>query len=102
MSYVDLATVKAHLNIDSSYEGDDTYLNGLIEVAEQAVANDIRVSLDTLKDTESGKIPAPLRQAILLFIGQCYANREPVAFAAPASLPLSYNYLLDQYRNYSG
>lgn len=96
--YITLAQAKAHCNIESSYTGDDDYLTSLIEVAVEVVAKD---TCETLTDLEvEGVLPSPLRQAMLLLIGNYYANREPVAFAASSKVPLSYDHLISLYRNY--
>ena len=99
MITVTLEQVKPHLNIDPSYTGDDKYLADLIEVSEVVVSKEIGIELSELE--EGGVIPAPLRQAILLMVGNFYANREPVAFASSSEIPLSYKYLVQFYRDYS-
>lgn len=102
MAYVDLQLAKRHLNIEEEFTEDDKYISGLIDAAEAVVSKDICVELNTLVDEESKEIPAPLRQCILLMVGQFYANREPVAFAQSREIPLSYSYLVSLYRNYAG
>jgi len=49
---------------------------------------------------ESGAdVPAPIRQAILLYVGHFYANREQVVIGGqPASLPLGVEALLAPFR----
>lgn len=102
MAYVELQLVKRHLNIEEEFVEDDEYINELIDAAEAVVSKDICMELKTLVDEESKKIPAPLRQCILLMVGQLYANREPVAFARSSEVPLSYSHLVSLYRNYAG
>lgn len=101
MAYVDLQLAKRHLNVEEFFTEDDEYLGELIEAAEAVVEKDICEDLSTLAEENSGKLPAPLRQCILLMVGQFYANREPVAFAQSAEIPLSYSYLVSLYRNYA-
>lgn len=101
MAYVDLQLAKRHLNMEESYVEDDEYISGLIEAAEAVVEKDICDRLDTLAQGNGGKLPAPLRQCILLMVGQFYANREPIAFAKSAEVPLSYRHLILLYRNYA-
>ena len=98
--YTTLEKAKPHLNIDSSYTGDDVYIADLIEVCEAVISKEIGVALSEFED-EGGNIPAPLRQATLLMVGNFYANREPVAFASSSEIPLSYKYLVQFYRDYS-
>lgn len=99
--YIQLYQVKKHLNIDEDFHEDDEYLMQLAEVAEKVVERNIDTSLKLLEDGE-GFIPSPLMQAMLLLIGNFYANRESVAFASVTEVPKSYNYLIDLYRNYRG
>lgn len=99
--YIQLYQVKKHLNIDEDFHDDDEYLMSLVEVAEKVVERNIDTNLKKLEDGD-GFIPSPLIQAMLLLIGNFYANRESVAFASTSEVPLSYNYLIDLYRNYRG
>lgn len=97
--YLSLELIKNHLNIDSQFTADDDYLIGLADVAITVIEKHIDHSLsDLLVD---GNLPKPIQQAALLFIGNMYANRESIAFANAVEIPLSYNYLLDLYKDYS-
>lgn len=100
MAYVDLQQAKRHLNVEEAFTEDDEYIGGLIEAAEAVVSKDVCEDLDILAQENAGTLPAPLRQCVLLMVGQLYANREPVAFAQSAEVPLSYSYLISLYRNY--
>lgn len=98
--YVTLNHAKKHLNIDADYKDDDSYIISLLLAAESAVERHIDNKLSLYVD-ERGELEAPLRQAILLLVGNLYANREPVAYSSAVEVPISYNYLLDLYKNYS-
>ncbi len=100
MAYVDLDLLKKHLNIESDVLSEDSYLRHLIDVAEATVERHICQPLVGLEDS-NGDIPKPLEQAILLYIGDLYANRESVAFGgSPQQVPFTYEYLLSMYINY--
>jgi uncharacterized phage protein (predicted DNA packaging) len=99
--YVTLAEAKKHLVIDKSFTDDDAYIAGLVDVAEDAVEKHLDRSLACLADAEGG-LPPPVRQAILLLVGNLYANREPVAYASVNNVPLTFEYLISLYRNYGG
>ena len=101
MAYVGLQLAKKHLNVEESFTEDDEYIKGLIEAAEAVVEKDICEELKTLSGEDGKSLPAPLRQCILLMVGQYYANREPVAFAQSSQVPLSYSHLVSLYRNYN-
>ena len=79
--YLDLGRIKKHLNLDSGFTDDDDYILLLEDVAEKTVERHIDCSLSDLQ-AESGELPAPLLQALLLYIGDMYSNRESVAFSS--------------------
>lgn len=99
--YILLDDAKKHLNINEEFHDDDLYISSLIETAEKIVERNIDTNLKDLEDAD-GDLPSPLIQAMLLLIGNFYANRESVAFANSVSVPYSYQYLIDLYRNYRG
>lgn len=97
--YITLDEAKKHLNIDDFWKDDDQYIEDLILVAQKAVENDIKYSLaETIN--EYGTIDMPLKQAILLMVGQLYRNRELSSELTFKELPKAYDYLLQPYRNY--
>lgn len=98
--YLDLEKIKKHLNINDDYTADDMYLTDLSEVAERVVETHIDNKLDIIASNNGGTLPAPILHAMLLFIGNMYANRESVAFVSANEIPLSYAYILDLYKCY--
>ncbi len=99
-NYLTLSTVKQHLIVDASFTDDDAYIGGLMNVAEAVVERDIDVPLATLVDG-AGNLPAPITQAMLLVVGNLYANREPVAIGTiTASIPYTFDYLKGLYKNH--
>lgn len=98
--YLDLTKIKKHLNINEDYTADDMYLTDLSEVAERVVETHIDNKLDIIASNNGGTLPAPILHAMLLFIGNMYANRESVAFVSANEIPLSYAYILDLYKCY--
>ena len=99
--YLKLYQIKKHLNIDEDFTEDDEYLVDLANVVEFVVAKHIDDNLEELAKSNGGELPPPLLHAMLLLLGNYYANRESVAFAGSSEIPLSYSYLLDLYKNYS-
>jgi hypothetical protein len=92
--HVTLEEAKRHLQIEAEYEGDDLYIKSLIEASEVVVANHLKYdSLDGVYPV----LPLPVKHAILLMVGNLYANRESIAFAQSYRVPLSYEYLLGPY-----
>lgn len=102
MEYLNLDLIKKHLNIDSDFHDDDSYIEALGDVVEEVTEKQIDVSLNKLTAENNGKIPTPLIQAMLLLLGTYYNNRENIAFASSTEIPLSYSYLLSLYQNYGG
>lgn len=94
-----LNTAKAHLLVDFDFTEDDELILLYIQAAEDAVARYLNKKLeDTLVD---GELPASIQAAILLYVGNLYANRESIVFAQAKEMPLSYTYLLNLNRNYT-
>nr|DAQ76321.1 MAG TPA: Head Tail Connector Protein [Caudoviricetes sp.] len=100
--YVNLAQIKKHLNIDTSFHDDDEYLVDLGQVAEKAVERHIDDNLENIYIASGGEqLPAPLVHSILLLLGNLYANRESIAYTSLTEIPYNLTYLLDLYKNYS-
>lgn len=96
--YINLDQAKKHLNIDTGFTLDDLYILDLISVAEDAVSKHLDIALIELE--AGGQLPPAIIQAMLLMIGNLYANREPVSYGVIAKIPLSYEYLLSLYKKY--
>lgn len=97
--YVTLDEAKKHLLVDNSFKDDDEYILALIDVAEDAVAVNLCEKLDSI--TVGGELPPAVKAAILLLVGNLYANREPVAYTSVNKVPYTFEYLLSLYKNYS-
>ena len=99
MSYITLEQAKQHLLVDMNYKADDLYILDLTTVAEDSVRQHLNIG--SLSELETGgNLPPVIIHAMLLMIGNLYANREPVAFTASTKVPLSYEYLLGLYKQY--
>lgn len=100
MQYLDLDTIKRHLNLDLSFTQDDEYLTSLADTAEQIVALHLDNDLESIVAQCNDTLPAPIRHAMLLLIGNFYMNRENIAFGNCSAIPFSYEYLLAPYKEY--
>lgn len=98
MNYITLEQAKKHLLIDESFTADDQYILDLITVAEDSVSKHLDIALEELE--VGGKLPPAIIHAMLLMVGNLYANREPVAFGTIAKIPYSYEYLVGLYKHY--
>lgn len=99
MSKITLEQAKKHLLVDESFKDDDLYILNLIDVAEDSVSKHLDIALDELE--VGGNLPPAIIHAMLLMIGNLYANREPVSYGTVAKIPYSYEYLLGLYRKYT-
>lgn len=115
MYIITLEEAKKHLNMEDSWTEDDTYIESLIEVSFYSIKNYcnntswIDNSGNTSGSTEfcdfnSGttSIPLVIRQAILLMVGNLYANREPVSFSTGVVIPYTIGFLIAPYIDYDG
>lgn len=96
---ISLDEIKKHLNIDPWFEQDDEYLMYLEEVSKEMVETHLGYTCEDL-EYDYGVIPAPVKHAMLLMIGNLYNNRESVSTLTVKELPLSYQYLLQKFKNY--
>ena len=98
--YLDLSQVKKHILVDETFTDDDNYIQSLMDVAEASVSKHIDCPLACIEQ-EDGTLPPPVVHAMMLIVGNLYANREPVVMGTIVTeLPLSYNYLVNLYRKY--
>ena len=102
MTYLTLDIAKKHLNVESSFTDDDSYIELLCDVAEQKVAKELNLEVPDLAAIGSAKeIPLPLKQAMLLNVGHYYANREEASSALSRPIEQGSKWLIDLYRDYS-
>lgn len=97
--YVTLEEAKKQLQIDQSYSGDNTYIEFLIGVAEDAVERTIKTELSSFNG-EGITFPPSLKHAILLYVADLYANRESIAYTNVSKVPFTFEYLLAPFINY--
>ncbi|MBD5229552.1 MAG: phage gp6-like head-tail connector protein [Bacteroidales bacterium] len=103
-NYLTLDLVKKHLNIDADYHGDDGYIVWLINAAQDVVAHHIDEDIENLIVSDNGRedLPPAIVQAILLYIGTLYAQRESISYGSVIEVPFAYDYLLSLYKRYNG
>lgn len=99
MAYLTLEQAKKHLLVDKDFKEDDLYILDLITVAQDSVQQHLDTQLSELED-DNGMLPAAIIHAMLLMIGNLYANREPVGFGTVVRIPYTYDYLIGLYHNY--
>jgi uncharacterized phage protein (predicted DNA packaging) len=95
MAYITLDQAKKHLNIESGFTDDDTYITSLIDVAELAVE---QFCNDGLSGYTAETMPVTVSQATLLLIAHYYVSRQIVAYGTPMEIPYAFRFLLDFYR----
>lgn len=98
MLYVDLETMKKHLNIENDFTEDDSYISSLIEVSQDAIERHINTKLSDIAG--SGDLPPALKHLIMFLAADYYANRETVSFASCVEIPHTFQYLIGLFRNY--
>ena len=102
-NYIDYIKLKQHLNIESTFTGDDSYLQSICSVASLAVSNYCNGGLSGYTGTTTGSttgitltdIPVTVMQATLLLATHFYLNRQPIAFVSANEIPLAFKFLLD-------
>lgn len=95
---VTISDVKKHLNIDSSFTEDDSYIDQLINVSIEAIEHSINDKFENV--LVGGEIPSTIKHSMLLLIGNLYLNREPVAFGNVNKIPHTLDLLISVNKNY--
>lgn len=86
--------LKQHLNIEKEWNGDNQYLQSLLDAAKVVVQKHICDSIDSkTSDEQTG-----LARAILLLCGTWYINRESLSNLQKGNH--SYEYILSLYKRY--
>ena len=98
--YVSLSELKSQLNIAEDYSGEDEYLTGLLEASQVAAEYHIQQPLDNFIDTEN-KLNRMLRHGIRVLAAHFYANRDPVAYVQPKTIPYTLEYLFQPFKKYT-
>lgn len=94
---IELETIKKHLNIDSTYNGDDELLLKYAETATAQLMADTGCTIDELGDISKAPIA---RHAVLLLIGDYYAYREDTYNGTLTMQPKGYNRMVNILRHY--
>lgn len=88
--------LKQNLNIEKEWNGDNQYLQSLLDAAKVVVEKHICDSIDGITSEEQ----LPLAHAIKLLVGTWYMNRESLSNLQKGNH--SYEYILSLYKNYGG
>ena len=97
--YITLEQAKKHLLVDEDFRADDMYILDLIAVAEDSVSKHLDIALDELE--VGGTLPPAIIHAMLLMIGNLYANRYSVIYGTVVKIHFCYEYLIGLYRKYT-
>lgn len=94
---VTLALFKKHVRADD-FADDDTYLQHLLDVAEEAVITATNRTEAELTEMGGGSFPASLKHAIMLLGGHLYNQRESVSTTQLHAVPDSLQALIKPWR----
>lgn len=92
---ITLLEIKQHLNIEKEWNGDNQYLQSLLDAAKVVVQKHICDSIDGKSEGQF-----PLAHAVKLLVGTWYMNRESLSNLQRGNH--SYEYILSLYKNYGG
>lgn len=101
MAYISLECAKQHLNLEPDFVDDDELILQYIDAAELTVLLEVNASSFEELETEPGKLPAPLQQAILLLLGTFYGSRESIVYGVIMQQVPAYKHLIHLYRNFA-
>ena len=97
MAVVSLALFKKHVRADD-FADDDEYLEHLLEAAETAVITATNRRQEELEQMGGGKMPTPIKHAIMLIGAHWYNQRESVSSVQMHAVPDSLQALIKPYR----
>lgn len=97
MAVVSLALFKKHVRADD-FADDDEYLEHLLEAAETAVITATNRGREELEQMGGGRMPTPIRHAVLLIGAHWYNQRESVSSVQMRAVPDSLQALIKPYR----
>ena len=97
MAVASLALFKKHVRADD-FADDDEYLEHLLEAAETAVITATNRSQEELEQMGGGKMPTPIKHAIMLIGAHWYNQRESVSSVQMHAVPDSLQALIKPYR----
>ena len=98
MTIVTLKEIKNNSRIEGDAEND--YLESLGETAEVTVLNLIERTKEDI-ESEFGKVPAPIRHAILMYADHLYNHRGIVNPTALYNVPYSIDAMVKPYIRYN-
>jgi hypothetical protein len=110
---LNITTLKLQLSIETTYTSDDTLLKNYLDIAVLSVYDYCGIDAlsgytlsgytDGLSSTYSGitTLPITIIQAIIMLATHLYLNRTIVSFAQGYKIPLSFEFLLEPYKNYT-
>ena len=94
---ITLDELKQHLNIEKDWNGENEYLQSLLDAAKVVVQKHIcEDDIDGMSEEQK----KPLAHAIKLLVGTWYMNRESLSNLNKGNH--SYEYILSLYKNYNG
>ena len=98
MVTVDLALFKKHVRADD-FADDDVYMQHLLDAAKVSVVRSTNRTEDELKAIgNSGAMPTPIVQAIMMLAAHWYNQRESVSTTQMHQVPDSLSALIKPYR----
>ncbi len=97
MSVVSLALFKKHVRADD-FADDDSYLEHLLNTAEDAVITATRRTERELTALNGGEFPAPLTHAMMMLAAHWYNQRESVSSVQMHEVPDALQSLVKPYR----
>lgn len=98
MAELNLTLLKKHVRADD-FDGDDTYLQHLLDTAKEAVIKATNRTEEELQAIAGGNsLPNMLNQAVLMLAAHWYNQRESVATAQMSEVPDSMAALVKPFR----
>ena len=92
MKWTSIEYIKEHSRID--FDCEDALLEQYAVAAENTILALLNRSLESITDSNNGKVPAELYQAVQIMVDVSYNNRSPFSPTSISNVPYSVDYLL--------
>lgn len=96
---ITIQQLKRNLNIEPDFVLDDVLLQQCIDVAILSSQNYLGADTALTGFTDT-TIPISIEHAVIMLASHFYLTRTPVAYATPQPIPYTYEFLLNQYKDW--
>ena len=96
-----IAELKRQLNEPDDWNDDNIILQQYLNVAEQAVINNLNYYTGSTSGVTGSTRPVSISQAVLLLAAHMYVTRTPISYGQAYKIPYTFEFLLNPYKEFT-